>query len=199
MVTVKIPNPYVEKLSSRAKARGEQPARGWSRCVGGTDRTQRGGYAFLSAEGTPTFLSPGEMVLPPGAVVLIVHYDDDAKVCFVAPDGTLLAMRDPATGAVRWVHSKKQTVTLCDIVDAALSMSMSALLRQSVEGLRLRCAAVDATDEERQYFVEAEARLKSFTATASETAPSPAALDRSMALIEIQRLMALHGIRAANL
>lgn len=161
LVTVKIPVPKVEKLSSRERTHGKQARKGWLKNVTSIDRSQRGGFALVGP-----WLHEGEAQLPVGAVVVESHYDGDCRVSVVAFDGALVSMRNiEADGAQFWLDSKTHTQSLCDLVSKAQSISMLDLLGQAVEGLRKRVASADAIDAEREGLTTAEARLNTYSRT----------------------------------
>lgn len=129
LVTVTIPAPRVEKLSSRAKQRGDKPGRGWVRHVTRCDRSQKGGFAFIGPE---PFLSAGERQLPVGAVVMIADYDDTAYLAVVAYDGSLVDVYDIEDPKKLWINYKTHMVTLCNRVEQLIGMSQFEILAEAV-------------------------------------------------------------------
>lgn len=165
LVTVKIPTPAVEQLSSRERRRGDKARRGWVRHVTSVDRSKRGGFALI---GDQPFLSPGEMLLPVGAVIVEAHWDGDACVRVVNEDGELNSLRDPESGEPVWFDTKTKTQSLCDLVERGLSITQRELAQQQFDGLRKVCAQEGATDNQRKWLEKARQTLARFEASPQE-------------------------------
>jgi hypothetical protein len=89
--------------------------------VTGTDRTAKGEYAFLADE---PFMAHGEHELEAGTVLLVVDHEKDGYVLIVTPWGLepwTVQASHPAFP--RWFNTAKQTLSLCDEIDDALSAS----------------------------------------------------------------------------
>lgn len=200
LVTVTIPEPAVERLSSRERSRGTKPRRGWWRHVVRVGPEQRGGYALI---GDPPFLPPGERLLPVGSVLVESHYDGDARIVVVAYDGALISRRDPSNGRRAWLDLKQHTVTFCgQVLDAmTLGRDQRALLEQAVERLRTYAQDPENADDGPGYLAKAVERLAGLPAPDPhrEDAITLLAHERDQAIEQIRGLMAKYGINRLDL
>jgi hypothetical protein len=126
-VMVVLPEISEERLSSRARSRGDKARRGWIRSLSGTNK---GGFALL-AEGD-TFLRPGENLQRVGAVIALVDFDGEVRLAKVSPAGRLLKARGADGKFLVWdLH--RSTVSLCAEADRLLALDPAAHLRETME------------------------------------------------------------------
>jgi hypothetical protein len=178
---------------------------GWWRRVTSTDRTQKGGFAFIGPE---AFLRAGENLVPIGAVILEADDDGTARLWYAHADGRI-AIRDADDGTHSWYRYKTATISLCARIDALLALSVRDLLVQSVARLATlaeieRASAIargtDAataacTTDTAARAAKAAERLAAYDADA-EHAPVDA---RAVAIADIRARMATAGLTVADI
>lgn len=193
-ITVKVPEPRVESLSSRARARGQKPRRGWVRLVTRVDRAKLGGYALVGDE---PFLRAGERMLPVGGVVVQADYDGTARVTVVAYDGSLLAVDAMEDGEVKWWSLSSELMTLCDVVERAMTLSQRALCASAVARWT-KLVAGSGPNEVAEYQVrldEARTRLAGLPADAAEPAQAAAPVLSAYSTDELLAELTRRGAR----
>ena len=152
------------------------------------DRSQCGDCALIGG-------SSDKAKLPVGAVVVEADCDDTMRVRVVAFDGTLVSLRDHASGMVLWTSYKDAARVVCDRVEVALHMPQLTLLEDAVADLTLRVAACSGKST-RQILAEAIARLAAFAASASSVDRASLAAERvvlAARIAEIDRILTLEA------